>query len=389
MRVPDAFFMLHLLAAMVLLVDVLTALSNSTQTLQNKIRDAIDRRLWVQDSQVQTKVIGDEERVPSNSLLHVSLSSIPIERDAVLSRFPEICKTTTLVPPSQYSSIADYSNLLKQMEPELNMNQIQDLLKKFKDNTVSVVQRNQPNSPLPTNIDTSSPYVRSALYIAQKLTNFKKESVDFHLEGLIRYGFTRDEVEAILRTAGYGDLDEILTVFTLYLDIPSLPTEFRALLDYRAANIIVSRAKIGGSLFPLLKKWIKYSYTRDHVRLILRNVDLDAEKLQEVLSIHEKLDRIRIDLNEAPENKALDNSNAIIEDEINKARDIHAQASVDSRLTAAKWIQLFKRWIFLDFSREQIQSNFRCVITSDRRIWPISTESLGRIPGILRLINVQ
>ncbi|CEG40656.1 RxLR-like protein [Plasmopara halstedii] len=207
MRVPDAFFMLHLLAAMVLLVDVLTALSNSTQTLQNKIRDAIDRRLWVQDSQVQTKVIGDEERVPSNSLLHVSLSSIPIERDAVLSRFPEICKTTTLVPPSQYSSIADYSNLLKQMEPELNMNQIQDLLKKFKDNTVSVVQRNQPNSPLPTNIDTSSPYVRSALYIAQKLTNFKKESVDFHLEGLIRYGFTRDEVEAILRTAGYGDLD--------------------------------------------------------------------------------------------------------------------------------------------------------------------------------------
>ncbi|CEG40660.1 uncharacterized protein PHALS_10846 [Plasmopara halstedii] len=93
---------------------------------------------------------------------------------------------------------------------------------------------------------------------------------------------------------------------------------------------------------------------------------------------------MRLNLNEAPENKALDNSNAIIEDEIKKARDIHDQASVDSKEAAGKWIKLFKRWIFLDFSREQIQLIFHRVFLNEEEVSKYMTyidKIVGRDPG--------
>ncbi|CEG44500.1 uncharacterized protein PHALS_00860 [Plasmopara halstedii] len=292
---------------------------------------------------------------------------------------------------------------MEQELKELDTNQVRQLWKELKANVILVRRKNQPNrSPL-TSIATQSPYVRSALVIAQKLSATKEEAdMQYHLKGLIQYGFQRDEVEVILRQAGYGDLNvlrnlalydkimhemtikDVLSALTLFLETPSLPTSFRALLDIRAADIIVSRSKIRASLFPvgsvdpnsieldwkyLLEKWIDHSYTRDHVQLILRNVDLDTQEAQGILSIYDKLDRaMRMDLNKAPENKVLDNSQANIENEIKNARDINAQASVNSKSTTLEWIQLFKRYIFLDFSREQIQSNLRSVLSSEEKV---------------------
>ncbi|KAL7687520.1 hypothetical protein Plhal304r1_c022g0077321 [Plasmopara halstedii] len=63
MRVPAFSSILHLFAAMGLLVDVLGALSHTTQTLHNNQRNATDRQLRAQDSRAKKKVIGDEERV--------------------------------------------------------------------------------------------------------------------------------------------------------------------------------------------------------------------------------------------------------------------------------------------------------------------------------------
>ncbi|CEG42316.1 uncharacterized protein PHALS_12599 [Plasmopara halstedii] len=94
-----------------------------------------------------------------------------------------------------------------------------------------------------------------------------------------------------------------MSVFISHMDLPSLHTLSRAILDVRAANVVVSREILkrlkqspgyDPSSIPhdweyLLTQWINHFYTRERVHLILRQSDLKPRNLQQVLGYYDQI----------------------------------------------------------------------------------------------------
>ncbi|KAL7687514.1 hypothetical protein Plhal304r1_c022g0077261 [Plasmopara halstedii] len=193
MRVPAFSFMLHLFAVMILLFDVLAALSTTVQTLQNNEQDATDRELRTQDSGAKEEVVDDEERMQFHEqpILEFHLSSWstePLKNHVELSHFP-----TTSAEPSQL-----YFDFLHQMTTVLTDTS--------KTTTATLMQKAKKDS---SNVLELDPYHQVILYIVLTLRQKRaKDVIDeadwkFHTDGLIEHGFTRDEVELLLCTADH------------------------------------------------------------------------------------------------------------------------------------------------------------------------------------------
>ncbi|KAL7684317.1 hypothetical protein Plhal304r1_c036g0110751 [Plasmopara halstedii] len=162
------------------------------------------------------------------------------------------------------------------------------------------------------------------------------------------------------------------------MDHTDLHTESRAILDIRAASVVISREQImqkpppssvGPSIIKddwgyLLTTWINHFYTRDRVHFILRYSQLSPEHLQQALKDYVEIKQILKKTPNSPlfKNNAPQISKIIIDiEEIESARTI----ATDPKSTKGDWERLFGHWIFLNFSRVQIKDHLLIIMPEE------------------------
>ncbi|KAL7690432.1 hypothetical protein Plhal304r1_c012g0046651 [Plasmopara halstedii] len=197
MSVPAISFILQLLVAMILHVDVLVALSTTTQILQNNQRNATDRQLRAQDSRAKIKVID----LYFDFLLHPGVRGQQ--------------GTSTSAGPSQLliddnAHIGYVTQCLTSLS-ETNKHTFDELIVDFEAARKSMGGPVPKNMVFPLDISKLRPNVQLIILCALMLRSQSGGRVindikwDTLLHHLIRYGFNRNEVTLILRTAKYTD----------------------------------------------------------------------------------------------------------------------------------------------------------------------------------------
>ncbi|KAL8007731.1 hypothetical protein Plhal703r1_c03g0016141 [Plasmopara halstedii] len=402
MRVPDVSFLLHLLCAMVLLVDNLAALSTSAQTLTGNEQFATDRRLRVHAPRAHHKIIGDEERTVRREIVNLLRGPNPQQSwlSTLMNINDELSHILQFAIPAQTlhsSDIIQNSHLLALLEKYFN-----EVDRKQKHEIQRFFAEVYPQSDTYTDIAT---YMASYFKISLPEELFVSNRLGFWLDGLNLYGFSNKEVELIFRAAGYQEstvnnildfydfiktttsIEEALSVFINYMNHRSLHTQSLVILDVRAANVVISREQImqskqspdfvGPNSIPhdwkyLLTQWINHFYTQDRVHLILQHSDLKRENLQQILGYY---DQIKSTLQKTPDfqlsiNNARHNTEGIEEAEKEYTQSIVDQISLldDPKLIEDKWIKLFNHWIFLNFSRDQIKSHLQLAMQSEEDV---------------------
>ncbi|KAL8007774.1 hypothetical protein Plhal703r1_c03g0016581 [Plasmopara halstedii] len=324
MRVPDFSFLLHLLLAMVLLVDVLAALSTMPQPLQYSNHGATDHQLRAQDSQAQIAVIGDEERVTfSRALSPVSDSlrkALPTNfRSSSLPSLPGQQHTSTSANPVVIQDMDVYSQFLALVEPLQNRRQTAHAELNAYINAAASTQLSLHTGSRPS---ISDPYHLIVLSSTLRIKTDKddiKSNVDNwirHLRVLVRFGFTRLEVEKILEKAQLNDamrenllkpykkaitkdsIKESLAILIAFSDCVSISTKLRSNLDIRAAKVVAYRAQLkmtsdGVNSYDewnfLLSAFVKRLYTPNRVREILVSTDVQQEEVEVIMGLYAKL----------------------------------------------------------------------------------------------------
>ncbi|KAL7684351.1 hypothetical protein Plhal304r1_c036g0111101 [Plasmopara halstedii] len=414
MRVPTFYFMLHSLAAMVLVINVSAAFSVSTQTFQSNKREPTGRQLRTQDSQAQKQkqTIDDEERIPccrlqsplSDTFSRTGLSTVITQQTAKKSRIFRNSGHQQTQPWSknQYSKFLD--NMQSTID-ETQLDTMRNLWSTFLKNKAILEQKKPVDIPFPDKTDSLNPYIRLALYTALKLQpkegKIVKNSVDmqFHLNELVRYGFTRDEVEVIFRTAGYGDFNVLpvlrsyddlwfdlvskdnVKLLSLYPDSTFLPEQLKSFKDIRAANFIANDRKpkrfefdtspvdttfILLSWMPLLKQWIRTSYSRQRVQKILEDAEIEKNEVQRILGLYGELVRKMQTwlLGSLDEGKVV-NKFAVENDK--RVANLASSTPGDPHSTE-KLTKLFSKWISHGFSRKKVLRNLRFVIQDEKQV---------------------
>ncbi|KAL7684356.1 hypothetical protein Plhal304r1_c036g0111151 [Plasmopara halstedii] len=347
MRRPYFSFVLHLLYAVVLLVDVFAELSTSNQTLQSNERDASDRQLRAQDSQEQKEVIGDEERVAfrqalsplSENLLELRLSTVPMKK---ISHPPKLSSREKVALWTRILGFKDKGIDYLQLKLELPrlkqasgyVNHLAEILRnnrqKGRIGLLALAEKvllDRYGHKLRISLKTalSDPIVRAATFVASSLP--KRQGDIGTLQDwipcfmvFIKSGFTHDEVEIILKTARL-DAGTVAKLLLLYdpvrynmrlEDVMDTVTkssthsaDLRTIIDVRAAEFIAYRAQKeavklsldrGQDLetYPLhewkilLEKWVERHYTQEQVSQILQTAKLHPEGVQSLLRVYAK-----------------------------------------------------------------------------------------------------
>ncbi|CEG49264.1 RxLR-like protein [Plasmopara halstedii] len=314
MREPAFSFRLHLFAAMILLVDVFSALSITTQTFRNVQRHSTDRQLRARDSQAKNYVIRDEERMPLRKLpydLNLSLSSPPVAtlRTALELLYPQ-------AGPSQLW----HFEFVTQMKRELSVMQSHPKKLIF-DQLIGAMRSMNRNMHMKWNhasdISELSPYTQLILPIAlklrQRLSEGASNDADWMslLMRLIPYGFLRKEVELLLRTAGYDNVQNYIALYDQMLSKVSAEDTLKfQLLDsniapnfqelnkeflYRSVSLLASKTDgvTADSIVQttcwsfILIQLTKAKYPQDELQKILED-SMPAEKVVAVMKSYKE-----------------------------------------------------------------------------------------------------
>ncbi|KAL7687542.1 hypothetical protein Plhal304r1_c022g0077551 [Plasmopara halstedii] len=230
MRVPAFSFILHLFAATSLLGSAFHHDSNSSKHSAN-------RQLRAQDSRAKTKVIGDEERMikfPFN--LNVPEPTRSIEIPLALHLLSEVRGQqgiTTSAGPSQIrNNDLLHHPLVAQMRTVVaEPHSEQTILKLIQDfNTAwhSIHGGMHVHVKPSSHISQLNPYILKILTIALRLKSehragIEKDSWISTVNDLISFGFTRKEVEVLLRTAGNNDVEGYMASYDQMMS--AMPTE--------------------------------------------------------------------------------------------------------------------------------------------------------------------
>ncbi|KAL7687543.1 hypothetical protein Plhal304r1_c022g0077561 [Plasmopara halstedii] len=278
MSVPAISFILQLLVAMILHVDVLVALSTTTQTLQNNQRNATDRQLRAQDSRAERKVVGDEERgqkLPFDFDLNWPPPTSASEAfDFLVHPGVHVQQgTSTSAGPSQLSKNDDaHMNYMTQYLTSLsktNKHTVDELIDDFKAARISMGGTVPINMVSSLDISMLEPYDRLIIYCAVELRSQPEGRVIYDtnwvtmLHYLIRCGFDRNGVELILRTAKYEDVkhfidlyDKTLCAMTTNDILRMKPIDSTSDVLSRNASLFATRARV--SLDFKASDWDKF-----------------------------------------------------------------------------------------------------------------------------------
>ncbi|KAL7687544.1 hypothetical protein Plhal304r1_c022g0077571 [Plasmopara halstedii] len=292
MSVPAISFILQLLVAMILHVDVLVALSTTTQTLQNNQRNATDRQLRAQDSRAERKVVGDEERgqkLPFDFDLNWPPPTSASEAFDFLLH-PGVRGqqgTSTSAGPSQLSKNDDahmnYMTKYLTLLSETDKHTIDGLIVDFKAARKSMGGPVPINMVSPLDISMLEPYDRLVLYCALKLRSEPVDDVKWYTIShyLLRYGFNRIGVTLILRTAKYKNVKHFYDLYdktmcsmktTEILSVKPLDAETDVLS--RKAWMFATRARVSKKIMAIdwddfLPVWIHSNKDWSELKTIL------------------------------------------------------------------------------------------------------------------------
>ncbi|KAL7687539.1 hypothetical protein Plhal304r1_c022g0077521 [Plasmopara halstedii] len=182
MRVPAFSFILQLFAAVSLLVDVLVALSTMSQTLRNDQRNVTDRQLGAQDSRARRKVTGDD------------FPSRPNKCDILPGRqFFQKCATNKKLLLHYWNNDKSHSDFVARME------------------AVLLGTNDDIRDELISNFNTAWNSIKGGKLKSENGERGIGEA-DWKsiLDHLIHFGFSRKEVEVLLRTAGFSDVKQYM-----------------------------------------------------------------------------------------------------------------------------------------------------------------------------------
>ncbi|KAL8000919.1 hypothetical protein Plhal703r1_c20g0089701 [Plasmopara halstedii] len=294
MREPAFSFILQVIAAMILLVDILAALSITTPTLQNNQRDATDPQLRMQGSREEQKVIGDEERMlphenvefhlPSTSLrapVEFHLPSTSLRAPVELPLFPTAATSRFVIDEKFYRK---FLTQVKKPDPAIET-KLMAMVEKA---------RGLTGASNGMKWEQMDPYFQVILYTAYHFRQNWKKRMDeatwkSHFFGWFLHGFTRDEIECMKsydRVVFQAPTRSLLSFEHLVED--------EDLWNIRAANLVAFktfiRKRIGTpSAGPassekedwsfLFDQWIYAGYERSKVEKYLIKCFQDANEV--------------------------------------------------------------------------------------------------------------
>ncbi|CEG41132.1 uncharacterized protein PHALS_11297 [Plasmopara halstedii] len=275
----------------------------------------------MQDSRAKRKVIGDEERMIK---FPFDLNEVPpIRLTDMLRDFQLHLKvrgqqgTTTSAGPSQLLNNDEVdSTFVTQLEEalaETDWTALKSHIGQLNDAFRHMKAPLQILSTESADLSQFGPYSRLILSIALQLTRIfdGQEIIEdvwiYIVKHLIHYGFSRREVELILRTAGYDDIklyitsyDQIMAalseedILNFVLLIEPDSTEIADKFAIRSANLIASRTEFDQALTnskwaDFLGTWNRAGYDRDKVEKYLDKTFLSESDRHNLLRYYTAL----------------------------------------------------------------------------------------------------